>query len=189
MSEMADWEREKFSYFFQCLGQSRNNALELKDFNRVAEAFRTAHGWDEEDDQLVAITLRLTEFWRVLVLCSDADGSGDISLDEFLIFFSATRDMTRGFNGMIPPWAKNLVEILLGSMDRDGDGQISLQEYQEYLIAIGSHLHAETAFDKLDLDNSGYIEVEEFDTLMAQYLSSQDEDDPGNQLVTGGWLD
>jgi Ca2+-binding EF-hand superfamily protein len=189
MSEMADWEREKFSYFFRCLDQSNNQALELNDLMRVAEAFRTAHGWDEEEDQFIAITLRLTEFWRVLILCSDADGSGDISLEEFLIFFGATRDMTRGFKGLIPPWAKNLVEILLGSMDRDGDDQVSLQEYQEYLIAIGSHMHASSAFDRLDLDDSGYIEVTEFEALMAEYLSSSDRDAPGNQLVTGGWPD
>jgi Ca2+-binding EF-hand superfamily protein len=189
MSEMADWVREKYGYFFSCFDQSRNQLLELDDLMRVAEAFRVAHGWDEEDQRFLAIQSRFVEFWNVLLLCADVDGSGDISLDKFLIFFGVMGHMTREFNGRVPPWAMNLVDILLGSMDRDGDGQVSLEEYQEYLIAIGSHMHAETAFGQLDLDGSGYIEVEELETLMAQYLASESQDEPGNYLLTGGWLD
>jgi len=185
-AELAPISIAKFTYAFQCLDTNSNGTIEADDFLRLSRDLKKFHGWAKGDPRAETMRNELLDYWEMLCMLTDNDGSGDIDLDEYLLFHRLMIEETEEF-GEAPPWAQALVDTLIASVDADGDGKIDPTEYGNYLTAIGSQMNAATAFGKLDLDGSGYLELSELNDLMAEYLTSTNTTDPGNYLLTGGW--
>lgn len=67
----------------------------------------------------------LTEFWRRY----DRDDSGEIDHDELKLFLQDVIEMTKGHRNVAP----EIFEECLSSMDTDGNGSISFEEFDNYL--------------------------------------------------------
>ena len=176
----------KFTYAFHCLDIDGTGALDATDFLRLADRLAGSRGWSSTDPRLSVIREGLVDYWDMLCMLCDHDGSGTVDLEEFLLFHHMMIAETHEFQEP-PPWALAMVETLLEALDADGDGRIDRGEYAAYLWAIRSTMNAETAFRKLDLDGSGFLELKELRELMASYLTSTVPEEPGNYLLTGGW--
>jgi len=176
----------KFSYAFQCLDRDANGVLGAEDFVSVAAGLARLRGWPDGDPRVDTMQTELTDYWEMLCMLSDEDGSGAVDLDEWLAFHQMMIAETKEF-GAAPPWALALVEALLAALDADGDGKIDLGEYAHFLAAIGSEMEPTAAFQKLDVDGSGFLELSELGTLIAEYMTSTSVEEPGNYLLTGGW--
>jgi Ca2+-binding EF-hand superfamily protein len=176
----------KFTYAFQCLDADGTGALDATDFLLLADRLAGLRGWVSTDPRLSVIRGGLVDYWEMLCMLSDHDGSGAVDLHEFLQFHQMMIAETHEFQEP-PPWALAWVETLLAALDANGDGRIDRAEYAVYLRAIRSEMDAGEAFCKLDLDSSGFLELDELRTLMSTYLTSTAPEEPGNYLLTGGW--
>ena len=176
----------KFTYAFKCLDTNRNGKLESDDFVRLARHLKKLHGWADDNPRIQAMRGELLEYWEMLCMLTDNDGSGDIDLEEFLHFHRLMIEETVEFEEA-PPWAQALVDTLMTSLDTDGDGRIGVDEYANLLLAMRSEMDPIAAFSKLDREGGGYLELSTLSTLMAEYLTSTDPEAPGNYLLTGGW--
>jgi Ca2+-binding EF-hand superfamily protein len=177
----------KFDYAFACLDQNGSGRLDQADFFQLGERLRATREWSRSDPRCLRIHAALDDFWQVMLLCVDEDGSGDVDRHEFLLFEQLMAEQTAEFAGQAPPWVLDLFVAIFESLDLDGDKRISATEYALYLRAMGSSMDAAAAFERLDLDGSGFIELAELAALLAEYFTSADPDARGNYLVTGGW--
>jgi Ca2+-binding EF-hand superfamily protein len=184
---MSDSRNPKFDYAFACLDQDHSGRLARADFFRLGEVLRETRGWERDDPRYLRIHTALDDFWQVLLLCVDEDGSGDVDRYEFAIFEQLMAEQTAEFAGQAPPWVLELFVAIFESLDADGDGRITAAEYALYLRAMGSSMDAAAAFERLDVDRSGFIESAELAQLLAEYFASTDPGARGHYLVTGGW--
>jgi Ca2+-binding EF-hand superfamily protein len=184
---MADSPNPKFDYAFACLDQDRSGRLARADFFRLGEALAELRGWSRTDPRYLRIHTALDDFWQVMLLCVDEDGSGDVDRHEFAVFERLMAEQTVEFAGQAPPWVLALFVAIFAALDIDGDGRISASEYALYLQAMGSTMDAAAAFERMDIDRSGFIESAELAVLLAEYFASTDPGARGHALVTGGW--
>ena len=177
----------KFDYLFTCFDRDRSGRLDVNDFFALGRTLRVASGWAELDPRNLRISRALDAFWEVMLISVDADGSGDVDRDEFRIFEQLMADAANAPGEPAPPWVLELYAAIFEALDADEDGRINLQEYTTYLSAAGSHMDPAAAFAKLDLDGSGFLEVDELELLLTRYFTTTDPDDPANYMLTGGW--
>ena len=187
MSVPGSWRYEKFAYLFRCLDQSNSQVLDRDDILLVAEAFRTAHGWDESDPRAVRNRDYLLGSANGLALGGYGRGWTRVcGRIRHVLRSDGCLCKRRDAAHLGPPISSSR---FWDPWTGTGDGRVSLEEYREYLIAIGSELHAETAFEFLDTDASGYLELSEMQNLMVSYLTSDSPEAIGNRLLTGGWYE
>ena len=176
----------RFSFLFSCLDRDGDGRIEKSDVLQIGESLRAERGWVAGDASWTAIVAALEDFWFLLALCVDADGSGDISCAEFEVFHVLMADQTVEFSGQPPPWATTLFSTLLQTLDADHDGQVRLEEYAIFLRAMGSTLDPAQAFARLDMDGSGGLDLREIERLLTEYLTDESPEAPGAWLLTGG---
>ena len=86
----------------------------------------------------------------------DADGSGDLSFDEFANAHRARAEAA----GQPAPSAEQLKEAF-NRIDRNADGSLSKREVAAHL-KDARQSRFEARFDRVDTDNSGDIDLDEF---------------------------
>ncbi len=80
---------------------------------------------------------------------------------------------------------KETARIWFNIVDADGNGEISLAEYKDILVAWGGkekEKEAASCFEKLDLNGDGIISKDEFVKNLKEYWLSNDPEVPGNYL-------
>ena len=179
--------RRKFSYAFACLDQNGNGILEPGDLFRVAESVRQMLGWSHDEARFQQLHVRMADFWEILEQRTRTVSSGSADLDGFLEFHGELAAEMRASGGQAPAWVLQWVEALLRVLDLNEDGFLSEEEFSNFLYAMGSRMSPAAAFERLDLDRNGLIDLNELHVLVAQYLTSTSPEDPGNYLLTGGW--
>ena len=106
----------------------------------------------------------------------DKSGDDQISLDEFLEYFSEAS------NEAIKSWVDRYVGGIFIIADADNDGKLTKDEYMRFVIAQGhTETDAEAAFAALDADDTGYISRDEFVHHMFDYTVATEEA-AGNKL-------
>lgn len=115
---------------------------------------------------LVAFTMtpdKIKEMKTAFMAC-DADGNGVLTLDEF----------RKGMEGFIPA---DQIDTVFESIDTDGGGTI---EYSEFLAAaVSKEQYQRTdkikaAWNRLDADNSGYLDHEDFRILCKDMYTEEE---------------
>ena len=114
----------------------------------------------------------------------DADGDGDSTLVEWLNFhflaFSQGPEAARNnaeLNGALNSTAQFFCDML----DSDGDGKVTTEDYVLFCEAYGvPEPEAKESFDTFDRNNDGILQIQEVDTLIREFYSSEDPRAPGN---------
>jgi Ca2+-binding EF-hand superfamily protein len=107
----------------------------------------------------------------------DKDGDAQISLDEFLSFYSEAS--TEALADM----CERYCSALLGMADADSDDRLSHEEYVRWAMAEGgaSEADAEAAFSAIDANGNGYVSKDDLVRSMVEFTVSVEEA-PGNEL-------
>lgn len=167
--------RRSFAFF----DENSNGAIEHDDV--IAMAARVTKAFDEAPDSPKAreIGNAFELFWNALVGAVDLDGDRQISPSEYL------QGMVGAFaeNGDFDRAMQPMVVALLAIGDVDDDGVLSREEFQRLQGAIGNaRENSVVGFDKIDLDGSGTLTVDELTTAAREYHTGTDPDAVGNWL-------
>jgi Ca2+-binding EF-hand superfamily protein len=126
-------------------------------------------GWEE-------INRLGTKWWRDLQGSVDADGNKTVSKEEWY----AAIDSPDFIDNIAVPFALAAFDIA----DSDDDGKISLDEMKAAQSKAGmSAAETEEVFHKLDTDQDGYVERQEYADAVKDFYLSDDPNAPGNLMA------
>src|SRR5262249_42902549 len=118
--------------------------------------------------------------WNNIREACDADGDNRVTLKEWLAYW----DKVLAADGEYERVGKPFSAVVARTLDLDGDGRISPREDAQWLSRWKvDEKAALDCFARLDLNGDGYLSVDEFVTLVAQYFQSSDPSSPGNWLL------
>lgn len=176
----------RFAYTFRCLDRNGSGRLDPSDFVALGAALE-AEGPARGTLAHTRVERALHDYWALLSLCVDAEGSGTVDLEGFVLFQGLLAEDAVAFGGQPPPVMFELLEAMFGALDRDGDGRIDRSEYAAFLRVIGSSMDPGPAFARLDRHRCGALALADLAELLVQYFTDPDPDVPGAVLLTGGW--
>lgn len=178
----------KYNHYFDCLDKNGNGVLDRDDFVTRSETLCDALELAPDSPERATLRAASEALWQSICATLDEDGDGRISRDEFAGYFGTIADDIRRGRSQ-PRWAADrqyaLLRAYLDVLDRDGDEQITADEFALYVESICPTSDPTQVFARLDLDGDGLLSVGELRTLYTQWVASQDENQPGNLLVTG----
>ena len=140
---------------------------------RLAEGFGHAPGSPEYERSDAVAKTWTADMMKTL----DKSGDEQISLDEWLAFFSDASDED------LAAWCDQWAAGVCALGDAADDGQLSKTEYIAFAVASGASAEAaEAGFAAIDADGAGYITKDEFARFMLEYTSATGEA-AGNQML------
>ncbi|KAI3387306.1 hypothetical protein SNEBB_003387 [Seison nebaliae] len=144
--------------------------LSKKEYHDYKEAFKLLD--DDEsgtitEDELLEIARGMpgevteTDLQR-MIHQMDADGNGQIDFDEFVEFFSRRKHMLNKQQEFIDTF---------NMFDTNHNGNISIKDMTKALKALNvSKAEAKELVKEADADGNGFIDLDEFITLMKNYI-------------------
>ena len=151
--------------------------LEEKDFVDAVTGYANHVGIDIDSTEGKKMLELELKFWDA-VKKFDTDGDDKVSLDEYVKGIEALAS-----EGKLEGILTEYVNTLVGRLDKDGDGQLTPQEF-----AVSSYSdEGLEIFKKLDTDGSGHLTKEELLKHWMVFFTSNDPSEPGNS--TFGFVD
>lgn len=141
-----------------------------------AEAVRTVKAFGESPDspagqQVISSYLGI---WDYLAPRVGTGANGAINADQFIsvIEHEMLSAGGAGFNKVL----RTTIEAVVSLCDTDGDHMINPQEFRKWGKAIGlSQTEADQAFQKIDIDRDGHLDVDELiNTVRDYHLGTSD---------------
>lgn len=131
----------------------------------------------EKEDTLLAA---FENFWTRVSLVMDTNRDGKVTPLEW------REGMLNAFANNPEQFAEGLRPLaaaLFAVCDRDDDGKVSPQEFACFQKAFGTSAgNTRIAFERLDRDGDGYLEVGELLDAWTEYYTSADPEARGNWL-------
>ncbi|NET52605.1 MAG: MFS transporter, partial [Merismopedia sp. SIO2A8] len=167
--------RKKLLRLFHLLDHNKSGTLELNDFQRAGRRVAKLRGWESGTTEYDVLQVSFIGFGEMLQQLADRDGNRKIDEAEWLHAF------------LDQPIDQEFASLFLQIFDINRDHQIAFEELRTFYQAYGiSTADLEDVFYTLDLDQDGRISTEEFDTIFAQFLYSDDVQAPGNWMFGVG---
>jgi len=119
--------------------------------------------------------------WDELQGVADSDNNGEVTLDEWYVFFEGLiNDQNK-----IEQYLQAAATKLIPNLDSEGDGKITQEDYKEFIFSFNElgKSEAETAFQKLDTNGDGSITHDELKSHIREFYLSTDENAPGNWFL------
>ena len=181
---LTDYQKKKATTTFYQFDANNNGTLDYGDFTAHAHFIKEKKGWADDYPQFIRLMEAKREAWHELHAHIDANNDDLLTLDEWLAFCDNINSKTET-NGKPPAWLTRIHYLIFQSIDLDGDGKIGPQEYGLYLKSIRVEDGIEEAFQRVDANGDGVIDLEEVEDLWTQWILSNDPSDPGNYFMTG----
>lgn len=174
---MNELQQKKFTRLFSILDRDKNGAVERSDYESIGKQVAKLRGLSSGSPEETQIVSHMSTYWDALAKRADKDSNGQVTMAEW------GQSMAGGSESMEQTRAQ-MVNLAASLMDRNGDGRITMGDYQELLEMAGYKLEdAQTIFNHLDRNKNGQIETSELATLVDEFLFSDDPNAPGNWLL------
>ena len=175
---LTDLQKRKLTRMFHVFDTNHDGVLEEVDYLGFADNLVSARGLAPDSPMRTELRARYQFVWANL---SRATGGKPVTPEVFLGFNDALLADKANYDRNIAV----LVDTAFKTLDADGDGKVTLDEYRVYLRAHGlDEKLATEIFPRLDLNGDGHLSVEEVEKLIHQFYFSDDPASPGN-LVLG----
>lgn len=172
---LTKFQQKKIARMFDAYDYDSSKVLTKSDFDSVIEHLTK----QLPDSKKSSIESQFSGFWSSLHKEADLDADQNVRLEEWLSYFDKLlNDANFKSTGI-----DSGVEVIFNSLDKDGDGKISVEEYTEMLAAWKiSNAEANAIYAKLDINGDGLISKEELKQLYEQFYYSEDPESPGNYV-------
>ena len=170
---LSPFVQRKIALAFYKYDLSKNGLLEKEDLLLVGKKIAESFGLKESDTKYQQILDNYAKAWDNYVAAADKDGDGKVSLMDF---FELRENMDPTQVAKI----QEIYNLMFDCLDVDGNGTISLKEYEVWLKALGetNEKMIKRGFDNMDINKDGTISREEYAKLRSGYFGSEDEEDP-----------
>ena len=176
---LSDFMKKKLTRYFHLRDLNRDGFVEQDDWEGSAQNLAEIRDWEPGSPQYVDIVAKHAAIWTAFWKPADLDDDGKVSLDEYLTL-TQTQQKLGSFSAQV---ILDLFGAIFDIIDRDGDGQITLQDYGLYFEAWGlDEAMAEQAFSQLDLSGDGRVSRSSFIQFSSNFFTSDDPILPGSQL-------
>ncbi|GMU51468.1 MAG: hypothetical protein AMXMBFR33_06140 [Candidatus Xenobia bacterium] len=179
---LTRFQRTKVVQLFRLLDLTRDGHIEYADFVVHAENVRQLAGWSEDHGHAHRLLTSRRALWRKMHDAMDTNRDGEISLDEWLAFFSMLNLQAK--SGPLPMWMEEMARLFFHTLDLDDDQRISEDEYAFYLKSIGAET-AQDLFRSALREGRKALTLEDFQRVVASWLLNQDPNAPVNYVLTG----
>lgn len=179
---LTRFQRSKVVQLFRMLDLTRDGHIEYADFVVHAENVKQAAGWDDDHPQAGRLLSSRRALWRKMHEAMDTNRDGEISLDEWLGFFSTLNQQAR--SGPMPTWMVEMGTLFFRTLDLDEDEKVTNQEYGFYLQSIGAE-PGEDLFRAALREGRRALTESDFQRVVASWLLNQDPNAPVNYVLTG----
>jgi Ca2+-binding EF-hand superfamily protein len=171
--------QRKLALAFYAFDLTKDGLISQDDFEMFAKITAKDLGHEEGSDAYNKLRAIWIKCWEAFGKPADIDGSGDVTLAEWLRV---------NMHFMYLPIAKETLITynsgIFDAMDANGNGSLSRREYAAFLKPYGlTAEEASIAFDKLDRDGSGVITRKEFAENAAEFFGSDDPQALGNWMI------
>ena len=172
-------QKRKFPNLFKFYDADGNGYIEATDFDTIHATFREAAGWEKGSPESEALRGRLASRWVNIQKHADANNDNRVSLDEWLAYVDKMLQSEEQYRAEV----EGIVALIFQAFDRNKDGRIDRAEYERMHRAHRlDPKRAASLFSAMDLNNDGFISVDEHLHLVRQFFKSDNPADPGNQL-------
>ena len=170
--------QQKGQLAFNLFDTNRDGFLERSDIDRVIDRVAEVLGHQVGSPEYAMIQSEYSALWDTLIAL-DTDVDGRLSTEEWLRVFGDLADAAQN--------QKEVFEAVFSRMfalfDTNSDGKVSAVEFESWLVAHGAtESNASTAFRKLDRSGDGEFSRWEVRKAIAEFVSSEEPDAPGNWL-------
>lgn len=179
---LTRFQRTKVVQLFRMLDLTRDGHIEYADFVVHAHNVKAVAGWDDDHPHAGRLLSSRRALWRKMHDAMDTNRDGEISLDEWLAFFSMVNQQAK--TGPLPVWMEEMGALFFRTLDLDDDGRVTDVEYGFYLKSIGAE-PADDLFRSALREGRRALTREDFQRVVASWLLNQDPNAPVNYVLTG----
>ncbi|MBY6307380.1 EF-hand domain-containing protein [Streptomyces clavuligerus] len=172
-------KHRKFNKLFDWFDQSHDGLLTRADFRAMSGLF-SALAPEGDQENVSAFEEAFDKWWQLLVAHTGVQEDGEVTRQEFFGVMETGVTSPEPFEDTVMA----IVNALMRTLDTNGDGVLSQDEYVRMYDALGiPPEHSGAAFRLLDRDGDGSISHEEFRLAIHEFYLSTDENAPGNWLI------
>lgn len=182
---LTELQKRKLKVAFEIYDFDHDGSLTKDDLERAAaqtSKIKPVKAGSTEQDKLEEkVESVYTIGWDELQGVADADNNGEVSLEEWYVYFDGLIHDQNKFEQYLEAAATKLIP----NLDSDGDGKITLEDYKEFFFSFNDlgKSEAQTAFQKLDTNGDGFITHDELKGHFREFYLSTDENAPGNWIL------
>jgi len=172
--------QKKHTKNFQVYDLDGNGFVELADLENRAISLAKLRNWEPDSSEFMELKSNYLALWTNFWQPADINGDGKVSLEEYLkVAESLISNFTNSTELQDAYRAKT--NAVFGILDASNDGQISIDEYKQFCVAVGlTEKDAEIAFSHLDRNGDGYISGDEYLLASEEFHLSEDLNASGN---------
>ncbi|WP_086558562.1 EF-hand domain-containing protein [Streptomyces africanus] len=157
---------------FDMWDKNGDGTIDRSDWEGEAKRILLSFGENENSPKGRALTDAYLGMWDHIAEEAGVGRDGALDFDRFQAV-AAAEVLDRGQDGF-DEVLRPTISAIAGLCDTDGDGQISPQEFQRWIVAIGSNeATAGTAFKLIDTDGDGHLSVDELIAAVHRYHSGE----------------
>ncbi|MDQ1367231.1 MAG: hypothetical protein QOE57_3273, partial [Acidimicrobiaceae bacterium] len=179
---VSEFVKRKLAMAYYRFDFDYDGVVSQGDFERLGLTVATMRGLAPGSPEADQIVDAHKGWWDAYFKGGDADGDGQVTLEEYLAFVDA-------WVGSDPDAIAHAIEgneLVFDTIDLNGDRKLTFEEFSLYLMAYGlAEDDAWTAFEHMDLDGDGFISRAEFARSISEYYISEERPSPSEWFYGG----
>ncbi|MER6007872.1 hypothetical protein ABT120_55690 [Nonomuraea angiospora] len=172
-------QERKINHFFNVLDPDGAGALTLPTIVAIGDRYARIRGYAPTSAEAQRLRAALEHWWKTVLCPMDADGDHRITREEVAQRVATALSDAKGAEAF-----RGAGDAFFEVADANGDGRLIKDEYVD-IFAVGCGLARRDmiqAFQRLDLQGRGYLDLDEWRNLVEEFFTSTDSDAPGNWL-------
>ena len=157
---MATVQEERLEQRFRLWDNDGDGDVDKSDYQTEADQILANLGESADSPRGAALVNAYLGMWDFLADKAGVGSDGALSLDQFKAVIEA--EMLSQGNAGFANVARPTIQAIVSLLDKNGDNQISVTEFQGWLDAIGvDGSKTEEIFAAVDANGNGFLTVDE----------------------------